>query len=202
MPTVSRILIASLTLLATTACGTSSDQKAERAAKPEAAPVATAKAVPDHAAVVERGKYLVTTSGCEDCHTPLTMTASGPAPDPSRRLSGHPEGLPLPPPPAVGDAWNVAVAATMTAWTGPWGTSFTANLTPDKDTGLGTWTEEMFVATVRNGRHLGTGRPLLPPMPPTVAQFTDEDLHAIFAYLQSLPPVKNRVPDPLPPARS
>ena len=56
-------------------------------------------------------------------------------------------------------------AATNTAFAGPWGVSFTANLTPDKETGLGKWTEEMFIATMRTGRHQGKGRPMLPPMP-------------------------------------
>jgi hypothetical protein len=80
--------------------------------------------------------------------------------------------------------------------------SFTANLTPDKETGLGTWTEENFIQTIRTGRHLGRGRPILPPMPaPVYANFTDEDLGSIFAYLQSLPPRKNQVPTPWPPAQ-
>jgi hypothetical protein len=92
-------------------------------------------------------------------------------------------------------------AATGTAWAGPWGTSFTANLTPDPETGLGKWTEQNFIDTIRKARHMGTGRPLLPPMPAAVvANFSDEDLASIFAYLQSLPPIKNHVPAPRPPA--
>jgi cytochrome c1 len=86
---------------------------------------------------------------------------------------------------------------------GPWGVSFTANLTPDKETGTGTWTEEQFVQTIRTGRHLGRGRPVLPPMPiPMYKNFTDDELKDIFAYLQSLPPIHNRVPAPLPPAEA
>ena len=57
------------------------------------------------------------------------------------------------------------MSATNTAWAGPWGVSFTANLTPDKETGLGDWTEEQFIATMRTGKHQGKGRPVLPPMP-------------------------------------
>jgi hypothetical protein len=88
----------------------------------------------------------------------------------------------------------------MTAWAGPWGTSFTANLTPDEETGIGRWTERNFVDTVRNARHLGQGRPLLPPMPVWVLQtLSDEDLGAMFAYLRSIPAIRNRVPAPLPP---
>ena len=89
---------------------------------------------------------------------------------------------------------------TNTAFAGPWGTSFTANLTPDDETGLGKWTGETFIATLRTGRHEGKGRPLLPPMPwPMIRTLTDEDLRAVFAYLQSLPPIRNRVPAPVDP---
>jgi cytochrome c553 len=78
--------------------------------------------------------------------------------------------------------------------------SFTANLTPDPETGLGKWTEEMFIATMRTRRHQGKGRPLLPPMPAQIiAALDDEDIRSLFAYLQSLPPVKNRVPAPIDP---
>jgi hypothetical protein len=78
--------------------------------------------------------------------------------------------------------------------------SFTANLTPDKETGLGTWTAETLRNAIRGGKHMGKGRPILPPMPwPMIRNMTDSDLDAIFAYLQSLPPIKNRVPEPLPP---
>jgi hypothetical protein len=78
--------------------------------------------------------------------------------------------------------------------------SFTANLTPDVETGLGSWTEEMFIATMKTGRHQGKGRPVLPPMPyQNVAQLSDSDIKAVFAYLRSLPPVSNRVPAPIDP---
>jgi hypothetical protein len=89
----------------------------------------------------------------------------------------------------------------MTAWSGPWGTSFTANLTPDAETGLGTWDADTFVKAIRTGLHMGRGRKILPPMPvEQVANLTDDDLRAVFAYLRSLPPIKNRVPEPIPPA--
>lgn len=150
---------------------------------------------------VARGKYLVTTSGCNDCHTPFKMGPAGPEPDMDRMLSGHPEGLVMPPPPQLPEGpWLATVAATNTAWSGPWGVSFTANLTPDTETGLGRWTLRNFVDTIRSGRHLGRGRPILPPMPyPMYKHFTDEDFAAIFAYLQTIPAVRNQVPEPLPP---
>jgi mono/diheme cytochrome c family protein len=149
-----------------------------------------------------RGQYLVNTSGCIDCHTPFKLGPKGPEPDMSRHLSGHPEGLRMPPPPALPEGpWLVISSATNTAFAGPWGVSFTANLTPDPDTGLGLWSARDFRQTIRTGRHLGRGRELLPPMPvPVYNHFTDADLDAVFAYLQTLPPVRNKVPEPLPPA--
>ena len=129
------------------------------------------------------------------------MTPNGPGPDMTRALSGHPAALVMPPAPTLpAGPWLVTIAATNTAYAGPWGVSFTANLTSDKDTGLGTWTEKNFIDTIRNGRHLGVGRPILPPMPaPVYANMTDEDLAAVFAYLQTVPPIKNKVPAPVPP---
>jgi mono/diheme cytochrome c family protein len=150
---------------------------------------------------VERGRYLVTVGGCNDCHTPLKMGAKGPEPDMTRMLSGHPESFPI----TAGtttpsDTWLMTAAASGTAFSGPWGVSFAANLTPDENTGLGIWTEEMFMNAVRTGRHMGVSRQILPPMPwPNVGAMTDNDLKAVYAYLRSLQPVHNRVPDPLPP---
>lgn len=149
---------------------------------------------------IARGKYLVTAVGCGDCHTPMKMGDAGPEPDMSRMLSGHPEMIEMPPAPAPQGIWGIGASVTMTAWSGPWGTSFTANLTPDPETGLGKWTEDNFVKTIRNGRHMGVGRPLLPPMPiPAYVNFSDDDLKSIFAYLKTVPAVKNHVPAPLPP---
>lgn len=149
----------------------------------------------------ERGAYLVNAFGCADCHTPHRLGPNGPEPDPARHLSGHPQDLALPPAPELPPGpWVVTAAGTNTAWAGPWGTSFTANLTPDVETGLGAWTEETFLAALRTGRHLGRGRPILPPMPAAaIAKLSDEDLRSVFAYLQSLAPIENRVPEPIPP---
>lgn len=152
---------------------------------------------------VARGKYLVTTSVCNDCHTPWKVGPNGPEPDMSRMLSGHPESMALPPPPKPEGPWVVSFAATNTAWAGPWGVSFTANLTPDPETGLGKWTLRNFVDTIRTGRHMGRGRAILPPMPiPMYKNFTDEDLEAIYTYLRTIPAISNKVPEPLPPAAS
>jgi len=94
----------------------------------------------------------------------------------------------------------MAVTIGDTAWSGPWGISYSANLTPDPDTGLGVWTEDMFLKAIRTGKHMSAGRPILPPMPwQGLAKLTDQDLKSIYAYLKTVPPVKNRVPDAVPP---
>src|ERR1051326_4098238 len=152
---------------------------------------------------VERGKYLVTVGGCNDCHTPKVLGASGPEPDMTRQLSGNPSTEKLAPVPAgliAPDKYLTVVNNHLGAWVGPWGVSFAMNLTPDKATGLGSWTEDMFVKAIRTGKHQGAGRPILPPMPWNwYRNMTDDDLKAVFAYLQSLPPINNPIPDPLPP---
>lgn len=149
---------------------------------------------------VARGKYLVTIAGCNDCHTPWKLGPNGPAPDMTRMLSGHPETMAMPPAPQLPQGpWLVTAAATNTAWSGPWGVSFTANLTPDQETGLGKWTLRNFVDTIRSGRHMGRGRQILPPMPiPMYKHMTDDDLEAVYTYLRTIPAVSNRVPEPLP----
>jgi hypothetical protein len=152
---------------------------------------------------LERGKYLVTIMYCNDCHTPFKMGPKGPEPDMSRMLSGHPEGMKLPPPPKPSGPWVVSFIGTNTAFAGPWGISYSANLTPDKNTGIGggVWSEEVFLKALKTGKHFGVSRDIQPPMPwPWIGQATDEDLKAIFAYLKSIPPIANHVPDYEPPA--
>lgn len=152
---------------------------------------------------VERGRYLVTIAACGDCHTPLKFGPNGPEPDMSKWLSGAPGSPKMPPPPKLDPAWMMV--ATNAVFAGPWGISYAANLTPDSLSGLGIWSEEMFVKALRTGKHFGTSRPILPPMPwRYYAQMTDEDLKSMYAYLRSIPPVRNQVPDavvaPPPPA--
>jgi hypothetical protein len=150
---------------------------------------------------VARGKYIVSTAGCHDCHTPWKMGPKGPEPDMTLALSGHPESFKLLPPPKLGDGpWVWSAAGTNTAFAGPWGVSYTANLTPDKLTGLGIWTEDTFIKTIRTGKHWGVSRPILPPMPWSVYRnMTDEDLKSVFAYRRTIKPIKNHVPEPQPP---
>jgi len=151
---------------------------------------------------VARGRYLVAITGCNDCHTPMAMGPNGPAPDMSRMLSGHPQDLKLPPPPTGGGPWLLHGDATNTAFAGPWGISYAMNLTPDPSAAFHAFTEETFVKAMRTGKHFGEARPIMPPMPwQAAAQMTDDDLKAVYVYLRSIPPVKNRVPDWQPPAR-
>jgi cytochrome c553 len=187
--------------LATVACGGDSRTADSTPAASQPAAVASQAA----SSPVERGKYLVTVGGCNDCHSPKTFGPNGPQPDTSRLLSGHPENAKIDKSfvPPKGSPWAYATTSDMTAWGGPWGVSFAANLTPDTNTGLrsGVWTEDLFIKALRSGKHMGTSRDILPPMPwPEVSQLTDDDLKAIWAYLGTIPPVINHVPDPIPPA--
>lgn len=155
---------------------------------------------------VKRGEYLVNLGGCNDCHSPKIMTDAGPVPDPSRLLSGHPADEKIdaiPPGLFKPGGWFTVTNGHFTAWAGPWGVSFTANLTPDEITGTGAWTEDVFIAALRSGKHMGAGRAILPPMPwQYIGQCTDQDLKDIFAYLQSLKPIENMVPAPIPPPKA
>ena len=159
---------------------------------------AASQAAPDR----NRGAYLVSYGACNDCHTPKLLTPQGLIPDMSRMLAGYPSGgqLPAIPSGVFGpDKWGGLTTNDLTAWAGPWGVSFAANLTPDPS-GLGAWTEESFIKAMRTGKHMGVGRDILPPMPwYDLAGLTDEDLKAVFAYLHGLKPIHNEVPAPLPP---
>jgi mono/diheme cytochrome c family protein len=148
---------------------------------------------------VERGRYLVAFGACSDCHTPLRMnpTTHAPEPDMSRFLSGHPAGGPDPKG-TLGDGDLALIGGSFTAFKLPFGVVYAANLTSDRETGLGTWSEAMFVRAMRTGKHLGgAGRPILPPMPwYGLAALSDADLRSIFAYLRTVPAVHNGVPAP------
>ena len=164
-----------------------------------AAPAAQAARKDAQTVRTERGRYLVTAMMCNDCHTPWHVGPKGPEPDMTRMLSGHPAALKMPPAPAAQGPWIVSMAATNTAFAGPWGVSFAANLTPDTNTGLGIWREEDFVKAIRTGKHFGVSREILPPMPwPFIRTLTDEDLKSMYAYLRTIPPISNLVPDPEP----
>jgi len=120
---------------------------------------------------IERGKYLVTIAGCNDCHTPGYFLGK---PDMARYLGGSDVGFELP----------------------GLGTFVGRNLTPDKETGLGNWTMPQIVAALTTG-HRPDGRELAPIMPwRAFANLSKRDARAIALYLRSIPPVKNAVPGP------
>jgi len=179
-----------------TGCNSASDEKKEQASTTPETKTMTKEEM------IKRGDYVVTTGSCNDCHSPKIMTKMGPMPDSTRLLSGHPANDPLPPinlNSLKPGNW-MSMASDITAFVGPWGISYTANLTPDSATGIGAWSEATFINTIRSGKHLGNGRDILPPMPwPFVAKLTDDDLKAVYAYLMSLPPVSNKVPAPVSP---
>ena len=109
-------------------------------------------------------------------------------------LSGYRANLKLPKIQKTMD-W-VLFTPDLNATVGPWGVSFAANITSDA-TGIGNWPEENFMRAIKQGKFKGIegGRDLLPPMPwQNIAQSTDDDLKAIFAFLKSTPPVSNIVP--------
>ncbi len=145
--------------------------------------------------MVERGKYLVdAVAACGYCHTPR----AGAEYNMKMYLAGHPASDPYP-------RYNfnmmqqgifLLTSPQLSAFSGPFGTSFASNLTPDKETGLGEWTEKMFIEAMRTGLHQGNpdNRKIFPPMPTKhYAQMNDADLKAIWAYLKSIKPVKNEV---------
>ena len=154
---------------------------------------------------VLHGKYLVEIMGCGDCHSPKMMTAQGPVPDPKRLISGHPAADKLPPFPNPKTTYSGAWALftpDLTVGVGPWGVNYAANLTPH-DTGMGNWTYEQFKKALTQGKSKGLdgGRMLMPPMPwQNYVHMKEDDIQAVFAYLKSIPPVDNIVPQPTPPA--
>ncbi|MFI5162090.1 MAG: c-type cytochrome [Sphingobacteriales bacterium] len=167
----------------------------------------TASAVnvaPSKDSLIKRGHYLVSIIGCNDCHSPKKMGAQGPFVDTALALSGFPANEPAPvaTPEQLKNGLPV-FAADLTAAAGPWGTSFSANITSDA-TGIGNWTLDQFKNALRNGKYLGLKeeRMLMPPMPwEDFAHMDDADVEAIFTYLKSTKPVKNVVPAYRPPGK-
>jgi mono/diheme cytochrome c family protein len=123
---------------------------------------------------VARGKYLVTIAGCNDCHTPGYFLGK---PDQTKFLGGSDVAFEMP---------------GLGTFVGP-------NLTPDRETGLGSWSIPQIVTALQTGKR-PDGRMLAPIMPwPAFANLTKSDATAIAAYLKSLKPVKHKVPGPFGP---
>jgi len=155
-----------------------------------------------YASQTEWGKHIATVTGCGDCHTPKKMTDRGPVDDSSLMFSGHPAQMPGPS--LMPDQLAKGLAATndLTAWIGPWGNSYAANITSDS-TGIGSWSEEQFITCIRQGLYKGIAgsRPIMPPMPiSSFRNMTDNELKALFSYLKTVKAVNNVVPEYRPPA--
>jgi hypothetical protein len=153
--------------------------------------------------LVERGEYLVRTIGCDHCHTPKKLTAEGPVPDMTRWLMGYPSQNPLPEinKDEIAPGKWVLFNGDLTAAVGPWGVSFSGNLTPHQ-TGLGNWTFDQFKKAMTQGKFKGldNSRLLMPPMPwQSYSEMKEEDLNAIFEYLKTIKPIENIVPNHIPP---
>jgi mono/diheme cytochrome c family protein len=128
-------------------------------------------------AAIARGKYLVTIAGCHDCHTPGYFLGK---PDMARYLGGSEVGFELP---------------GLGVFHGP-------NLTPDKATGLGNWTDQQIVEAFQQGKR-PDNRMLAPIMPyHAFANLTPQDAQAIVAFLRSVPAVSNKVPGPFGPTET
>lgn len=120
---------------------------------------------------VERGRYLVNSLSCHDCHTPVRTDGS------------QIEELSL----AGGQRWRVV----------PYGDRISANLTSDKETGLGNVSDDQIKGTLTKGLRRDGTRMLPFPMPwPSYANLKPGDLDAVIAYLRTRPPVINRIPAP------
>jgi hypothetical protein len=158
--------------------------------------------VPTNEDLVKRGEYMVKITGCNDCHSPKKMGAQGPEIIAETLLSGYPADRSI----VKFDSKLIKSGFPMfypdlTAAAGPWGISFAGNLTPD-ETGIGDWTEEQFKKALTQGKFKGldASRMLLPPMPwVNYTTMADSDVKAIFAYLKSIKPVKNIVPQAITP---
>jgi len=133
-----------------------------------------------------RGAQLVALGGCHDCHTPKLQDGRI---DFSKAFMGHPPNAPLAPEVVGGASTNMH----LTAWRGPWGLTLSRNLTPDKETGIGSWTLADFKKTLRTGVN-PKGEAVRPPMPISNLQnLPDADLEAIYLHLREQKPIKNLV---------
>jgi mono/diheme cytochrome c family protein len=124
--------------------------------------------------LTERGKYLVTLAGCNDCHTPGYFFGK---PDMARYLGGSDVGFEIP---------GLGVFPGR-------------NITPDKETGIGDWTDAQIAAALTTGKR-PDGRELAPIMPyHSFSYLSKDDVAAIVAFLRSVPPVKHAVEGPFKP---
>ncbi len=149
---------------------------------------------------LEIGQAIVEGWNCSFCHTPQIKGPDGKSmPDPKRLMSGHPADEKIPTVPDMvitSPEWMEFLDnLDSTVWATDNLLIFSANLTPDDETGIGTWTEVEFVETIREGRHRGIERRIKYPMPwRELSEVSDEELLSVYEYLMSLEPVDNKVP--------
>jgi hypothetical protein len=187
------IAVTSITIYVVTSCNNVSSNSAT---------IAQSQKVDSAVELINRGKYLVTTIGCDDCHSPKKLGPNGPEVIEDLRFSGYPANRPVNKisTDAFSKGW-MTFNQDLTSAAGPWGISFSANITSDS-TGIGAWKEEQFIKAIRAGKSKGleANRPLLPPMPWwNFRNLSDTDLRAIYAFLKTTKPVHNVVPQPVPP---
>jgi len=130
---------------------------------------------PNNRDKIDRGAYMIELLGCGSCHTNGAFDGE---PDMTRALAGSDTGIAFTNP--VGDEYP--------------GIVYPSNITPDEETGIGSWSDWQIANAIRSGigrhgeRHIAT-------MPwQGYARLTDEDVAAIVAYLRSIQPIKNTVP--------
>lgn len=135
-----------------------------------------------------KGKYLSELGGCVDCHSPKVFTNGQLQVDYTRLFSGHPDdaGIPEVDLEQIASEGIILSNRHFTAHVGQWGAVFSRNLTPDNETGIGTWTEDEFVNAVRSKHNA--------PIMPRFQALSDRELGDIYAYLMTMPAIENKVP--------
>lgn len=132
--------------------------------------------------LVYRGEYLVELLGCGSCHTDGALRGD---PDMNRALAGS----------RIGIAYISPLEVRLP------GIVYPANLTPDMETGIGSWSDQQIANAIRAGigRH---GNRRIATMPwQAYAKLSDEDVSAIVSYLRALTPVHHKVPEEVAPGR-
>jgi mono/diheme cytochrome c family protein len=170
-------LTATVATLALTGCASTYSplegyEQVEPSAVPDS-PQAVASAYP--AKQVERGRYLVGLLGCGSCHTDGALIGE---PNAARLLAGSDVGI------ATSDPLTERHPGVL----------YPANLTPDRETGIGDWTLQQMVTMLQSGtdKHGSQSVPVMPFI--TYSRLLPQDATAIAMYLKSLPPVQHRVP--------
>lgn len=138
---------------------------------------------PENLYQVKRGEYLVELLGCGSCHTDGALEG---VPDFDKSLAGS----------SIGIAYSNPMGERLP------GIAFPPNLTPDTETGLGTWTDKQIADAIRMGAGRHTNRRIVIMPWQGYARMTEEDVGSIVAYLRSIEPVEHQVPDEVLPGQA